>query len=321
VVGSSGQVEAAVQEAVRAGRRIAVRSGGHCFEDFVDNPRVRMVIDLSGMTGVSYDPLRAAFAVEAGATLGEVYRRLYLGWGVTLPGGSCPGVGAGGHVAGGGYGPLSRLHGLVEDHLYAVEVVVVDRPGKARTVVATREPSDPLRDLWWAHTGGGGGNFGVVTRYWFRSPGVTGDDPARLLPRPPSSVLTFSIQWPWQGLDQRSFTRLAGNFGAWCAKHAAPGTPESRLYGELLLSRRPAGSHTLVGQVAGGDDGARLLDEHVAALGEGVGVTPVRTQETMPWLASALAGNGDDGKRWRLKTKAGYLRGMLTDRQLTAATT
>ncbi|UWP85144.1 FAD-binding protein [Dactylosporangium fulvum] len=317
VVGSTAQVVAAVQEAVRAGRRIAVRSGGHCFEDFVDDPRVRTVIDLSGMTAVYYDPLRNAFAVEAGATLGEVYRRLYLGWGVTLPGGSCPGVGAGGHVTGGGYGPLSRLHGLVVDHLHAVEVVVVDRDGTARTVTATREPSDPNRDLWWAHTGGGGGNFGVVTRFWFRSPGARGDDPGRLLPRPPASVLTFTVRWPWEGMDERGFARLARNFTDWCVRYGAPGAPQARLYGELLLFRRPAGDHSLIGQVAGAD-GTRLLDDHVAALSDGVGVTPVVTRETVPWLASALRGNGDDGKQWRLKTKAGYLRGGFTDRQLAA---
>jgi len=317
VVGTTAQVVAAVRDAVRSGRRLAVRGGGHCFEDFVDNPGVRMVVDLSGMTGVSYDPARRAFVVEGGATLGEVYRRLYLGWGVTVPGGSCPGVGVGGHVAGGGYGPLSRLHGLAADHLYAVEVVVVDRAGDVRAVVATRAPDDPNRDLWWAHTGGGGGNFGVVTRYWFRSPGATGTDPARLLPRPPGSVLSFTVQWPWDGMDQRGFARLATNFTDWCARHATPGAPEAALYGELLLSRRPAGAHTLVGQVAGGD--ARLLDEHVAAVSAGVGVTPDVTREVVPWLTSALRGNGDDGKRWRLKAKAAYLRAGFTGRQLAAA--
>ncbi len=65
---------------------------------------------------------------------------------------------------------------------YAVEVVVVDEAKTARRVVATREADDPNRELWWAHTGGGGGNFGVVTRYWFRSQGVDGRDPLRRCP-------------------------------------------------------------------------------------------------------------------------------------------
>jgi FAD/FMN-containing dehydrogenase len=306
VVGSTGQVVAAVRDAVRSGRRVAVRGGGHGFENFVDDPAVRMVIDLSGMTGVHHDPARSAFAVEAGATLGEVYRRLYLGWGVTVPGGSCPGVGIGGHAAGGGYGPLSRLHGLVADHLYAVEVVVVDRAGAVRAVVATRERNDPRRDLWWAHTGGGGGNFGVVTRYWFRS-----------LPAPPAQVLTFTATWPWDGLDEAGFRRLAGNFGAWCERHAAPGQDRARLYGELILTRRPMGAHTLTGQVAGGAQ--HLLDEHLTAVTDGVGVTPSVSRETLPWLTATLGGEGDNGKGWRLKVKSGFQRRPLTERQLTVA--
>lgn len=306
VVGSTEQVVEAVRDAVRSRRRVAVRAGGHGFEGFVDDPGVRMVIDLSGLTGVYYDPERSAFAVEAGATLGEVYRRLYLGWGVTIPGGSCPGVGAGGHIAGGGYGRLSRLHGLVVDHLYAVEVVVVDGAGDVRAVVATREPSDPHRDLWWAHTGGGGGNFGVVTRYWFRS-----------LPRPPARVVNFTVTWPWQGMDERGFHRLAGNFGAWCERHSAPGAAQASLYSELVLTRRPAGAHMLSGQVPA--DAVHLLDKHIAALGEGVGVTPSRSQETLPWLAATLGNEADDGKGWRLKVKSAFHRTNLTERQLAAA--
>lgn len=248
----------------------------------MDDPAVRMVIDLSGLTGVYFDPERSAFAVEAGATLGEVYRRLYIGWGVTIPGGSCPGVGAGGHVA------------------------VVDGAGDVRAVVATREPSDPHRELWCAHTGGGGGNFGVVTRYWFRS-----------LPRPPARVVSFTVTWPWQGMDEHGFHRLVGNFGAWCERHGAPGTAQASLYSELILTRRPAGAHMLVGQVPG--DAVHLLDEHVAALGEGVGVMPSRTQETLPWLAATLGNETDDGKGWRLKVKSAFHRASLTERQLAAA--
>lgn len=319
VVGTTAQVVEAVQEAARSGRRPAVRSGGHCFEDFVDHPEVRLLIDLSGLDAVYFDPAMGAFAVEAGATLGEVYRRLYLGWGVTIPGGLCPGVGVGGHVTAGGYGALSRLHGLVVDHLYAVEVVVVDRSGEVRAVVATREPDDPHRDLWWAHTGGGGGTFGVVTRYWFRSPGATGADPAGLLPRPPGSVLTFTVQWPWDGMSERDVTRLAGNFGRWCERTAAPDSPHARIYSELYLYRRPAGGHTLIGQVAGERDAKRLLDEHLAALGEGVEVTPARQEEMLPWLASVRRRAGeDDGKRWRLKAKAAYARTGLSERRLAA---
>src|SRR5690606_35720134 len=96
LVGSTEQVAAAVGEAVRDGKRIAVRSGGHCFEDFVDNDEVEVVIDMSQMAEVGYDPKRNAFVIEPGCRLIDVFQKLYLGWGVTIPGGNCGDVGAGG---------------------------------------------------------------------------------------------------------------------------------------------------------------------------------------------------------------------------------
>ncbi|GAA3937641.1 FAD-binding oxidoreductase [Actinomadura viridis] len=319
VVGTTGDVVRAVQEAVDTGRRVAVRSGGHGFEGFVDDPAVRVVIDTSAMNAVHYDARRRAFAVEAGALLGDVYRRLYLGWGVTIPAGWCPTVGAGGHVLGGGYGPLSRMMGLAVDHLYAVEVVVVDRAGRARAVVATRDPSDPARDLWWAHTGGGGGNFGIVTRYWFRTPGARGDDPARLLPAPPPTALSFTIEWDWNKLDKSSFARLVRNYGAWAERNSAPGSPATRLYSELELNRRPLGTIILIGQVAATSGAERLLDDHLAAVRRGVPAVPVRRTQARPWLAAALAGPpGVPGPDFRLKSKSAYLRRSLSARQIDA---
>ncbi len=117
VLGSTDQVQRAVSDAVRSGRRFAARSGGHCFENFAADPAVRMPLDLSPMDEVGYDAERRAFAVQPGATLGHVYQTLFKGLGVTIPAGGCPEVGAGGHIAGGGYGPLSRRYGSVVDHL------------------------------------------------------------------------------------------------------------------------------------------------------------------------------------------------------------
>jgi len=124
------QVVRAVDDAVRAGKRMTVRSGGHCYENFVGDG-AEVVIDMSAMRQVTFDRRRNAFMIEAGASLWAVFERLYLGWGVTIPGGQCGGVAAGGHIQGGGYGALSRQLGSVVDYLYAVEVVVVDRSGRA----------------------------------------------------------------------------------------------------------------------------------------------------------------------------------------------
>ncbi len=112
--------------------RITVRGGGHCYENFSSGNHGGVIIDMSGMQGVRLD--RAGLVcVEGGATLWNVYETLLRDYNLTLPGGSCYSVGAGGHIVGGGYGLLSRLHGLTVDYLAAVDVVCVRpaRPGPA----------------------------------------------------------------------------------------------------------------------------------------------------------------------------------------------
>jgi hypothetical protein len=322
-VGSSEQVVDAVQEAVRDKLQLAVRSGGHCLEGFVDAPAVRVVIDTSLMSGVYYDPEMGAFAVEAGATLGEVYRTLFLGWRVTLPAGESPRLGMGGHVSGGAFGFLCRQHGLAADHLYGVEVVVVDAAGKARVVVATREPSDPNRDLWWAHTGGGGGNFGVVTRYWFRTPGTQGVDPASLLPRAPDSVLTFRVRWSWDDVGEKAFGRLLRNFADWCERNGSAGSPGALLFSTLFLQRRQSGALEMKGLSTAGAAAERLFDEHLAAVNDGVGVACTRAVEWSSWLAFALDPFpelfGGVAAGALFKGKDAFLRKGFTDHQIAIA--
>ncbi|WP_282697152.1 FAD-binding protein [Streptomyces sp. CC208A] len=273
LVASTEQVRDAVQRAVDGGKRLTVRGGGHCYEDFVFNDAVETVIDLSEMTAVRYDERRGAFEVQAGATLTDVYERLYKAYGVVVPGGVCYSVGVGGHVSGGGWGMLCRRDGLIVDHLYAVEVVVVDARRQARAVIATREPDDPHRDLWWAHTGGGGGNFGVVTRYWFRSPGATGTTPDTLLPKPPAEVLLSAVSWPWESMTEQAVTRLVRNYGAWHEAHATAGGPYDGLVANLSLNHRSNGQIGLLTQLdATVPDARGLLDAFLRAVSDGVDV-------------------------------------------------
>ncbi|MFI6472715.1 FAD-dependent oxidoreductase [Streptomyces sp. NPDC050516] len=323
VVGSTEQVVRAVADAVRSGRRVAVRSGGHCFENFTADPAVRLLLDMSPMDAVGYDPARGAFAVQPGATLGHVYRTLFKGWGVTVPAGGCPEVGAGGHFAGGGYGPLSRRYGSVVDHLYGVEVVVVDQDGTARAVVATCEPDDPHRDLFWAHTGGGGGNFGVVTRYWLRSPGSRGGDPSRLLPAAPREQLAYLVTWPWdEKMTRQAFTGLLHNFGTWHERNSAPGSPYAGLYAILIPMHRSAGGFLMTVQIDADIPGAQnLVREFANAVTAGTGLAGHETWLSMPWLhPTTWPGTGEPGNvgTRRYKIKAGYLRRSLTEAQLDA---
>jgi len=321
---STAQVVQAVQDAVRDGLRVVARSGGCCLEGFVADPAVQVVIDLGLMTGLEYDRARQAFAIEPGVTVGEAYRKLFMGWGVTLPAGQSPYIGMGGHVMGGGHSFLSREHGMLVDYLWAVEVVVVDASGTARSVIATSEPSDPNRELWWAHTGGGPGNFGIVTRYWFRSPAAR--DPSAPLPEAPAAVTTFKAEWSWADLSEKAFRTLVGNYGRWCEDHARPDSEFSRLYGVFTVGRAPCGGKVEArGTVTAGPDSERLLDAHLNAIDTGVGVPHTREVQTMSWLAFALdpfpevfatRAGGVSTSQARLKLKDAFLRRGYSDDQL-----
>jgi hypothetical protein len=325
VVRTTEHVVHAVREAVRSGRRIQVRSGGHCYEGFVDAPEIKVVVDVSSMSNVYYDARMRAFAVEAGATLGTIYQTLYLGWGVTIPGGIHPAIGAGGHFPGGGYGYLCRMHGLAVDHLYAIEVVVADRGGRVRTVVATREEKDPNRDLWWAHTGAGGGSFGIVTRFWFRSrdADVGGRvDPSTILPKPPPAMVTYSMQWQWEAIGRDDFARLIRNQAGWLEANSKAGTPATGLYSALMLLKRPeANMFNLDGVVARTPAADTLLKDHLDAMTAGITAEHTVQRDELPWLLSVYRGIGaaSDGKAWRTKTKVSYARKALSDRQIQVA--
>ena len=200
---TAGEVRDAVERALDDGLRITVRSGGHCYEDFVSGNEGGVILDLSPLSGVYRDDATGRYCVEAGATLWNVYGRLYKEFDVTLPGGSCYSVGAGGHVTGGGYGLLSRLHGLTVDYLDAIELVHVSADGTVGVITVSRDGGDRAeRELLWAHLGGGGGNFGVVTRFWFRD-----------LPSAPAEAHLLTHAWNWSDLNERSFASLVD--GLW----------------------------------------------------------------------------------------------------------
>jgi len=321
---STEEVVSAVQEAVKDRLRLVVTSGGHCLEGFVSDPDVRVIIDVSPIKRIYFDPDRRAIAVEGGATVGETFRALSESWGTVIPLGEYPGVGMGGHVAGGAFGFLCRQLGLAADYLYAVEVVTVDESGRAGRVVATREPSDPNRDLWWAHTGAGGGNLGIVTRYWFRSPDATGSDPATLLPRAPASIATFTTEWPWQGLDRPAFQRLLANHGRWSEQHSGADSPNSSLWTLLIAQRPQVGKVVLRGVSTAGDAAEQQMREYLAFVSDGVQVPPSRPALIrMTWLEFALDpfpdlfGMPPGGVS--VKVKDALLRTRLTDDQIGVA--
>jgi aclacinomycin oxidase len=260
--------------------------------------------------------------VEAGVTVGATFRALFEQWGTVIPLGEYPAIGMGGHVVGGAFGFLCRQLGLAADYLYAVEVVIVDERGRARAVVATRERSDPNRELWWAHTGGGGGNFGIVTKYWFRSLDAAGDDPVRLLPRAPESMTTFKAEWSWKDIDEGSFARLMVSHGRWSEANSDAASPNATLWTLLEAHRRQFGKIVIRG-VSSSADAERQVRDYLVALGSG-GVAPTTPEfATMPWLDFALDPFPDlfamPPGGVCSKVKDALLKRRLTDRQIAVA--
>lgn len=281
--GGTPDVQNMVQAAVTAGQRLSIRGGGHCYSNFVYNPQVQTVIDMSMMNSVYWDSGMNAFAVQGGATLGDVYETLFRGYGVTLPGGHCPGTGIGGHATGGGHGMLSREFGLITDHIYAVEMVVVGRKGHVSTVTATRGGTNS--DLWWAISGGGGGNFGVITKYWFRSPSATGTTPQTALPAPPPNVLLTSFTIPWSSLDQAQFTALLTNLGNFLVANSAPSSPYKALSTQLTIPHVSSGPISLTTFVdATAPNATQLIANYHSALTAGTGITPNIPFNNVLWL-------------------------------------
>jgi FAD/FMN-containing dehydrogenase len=163
-------VAACLRFAQAQGIATAVRSGGHSAAGY--STTTGLVLDVSRLNQVSAGP---TVTVGPGAQGVDVVSTLSPAALAAITG-SCPTVCAGGYVQGGGIGPLSRRFGVASDHVVSADVVLAD--GRQVRCSAAHEP-----DLFWALRGGGGGNFGVVTRF-------------ELQPVTVQRMVTFSLVWP-----------------------------------------------------------------------------------------------------------------------------
>lgn len=192
-------VAEALQRIVDEGQRPTVRSGGHCYEDFVYTNPNGVILDLGLLAETNLWTGTPKYKIGAGTPLGAAYPDLYKRYGVTLPGGSCGTVAAGGHICGGGYGFLSRLHGLTSDWVSAVDILTVDRKGRVIPLRADRQ-HDP--ELLRACRGAGGGNFGIITNYYFDE-----------LPSAPREVVTADISFAWPEITPERFAGILDAYG------------------------------------------------------------------------------------------------------------
>ncbi len=157
-VADADDVSRLVSLARETGVELAIRSGGHSVVGHGVSEG-GIVLDLSNMRGLQIDAEGRTAWAQTGLTAGE-YTTAAGAHGLATGFGDTGSVGIGGLTLGGGVGYLVRKHGLTIDDLLAAEIVTAD--GQLLHVDANNHP-----DLFWAIRGGGG-NFGVATRFQFR---------------------------------------------------------------------------------------------------------------------------------------------------------
>ncbi|MBE2269330.1 MAG: FAD-binding oxidoreductase [Anaerolinea sp.] len=164
------------------GVELAIRSGGHSGVGHSTTDG-GIVLDLSAMKAFDIDLTARTAWAEAGLTAGEVTTTA-AAHGLAIGFGDTGSVGIGGITVGGGVGYLVRKYGLTIDNLLAAEVVTAD--GEILHVDDHTYP-----DLFWAIRGGGG-NFGVVTRFQFQlHPLATVYGGELVLPATPETLRAF----------------------------------------------------------------------------------------------------------------------------------
>jgi FAD/FMN-containing dehydrogenase len=152
---STQDVVAAVSVAREHGLPPAVRCGGHnvAGKAMADGG---LTIDLSGLREVTVDPGRKLVHAGGGCLLGNLDAAT-APHRLIVPAGIMSETGVAGLALGGGIGWFSRKHGLTCDNFVSLELVLAS--GEVIEVSGTQHP-----DLFWALRGGGG-NFGIVTRF------------------------------------------------------------------------------------------------------------------------------------------------------------
>ncbi|KAJ9705877.1 hypothetical protein PVL29_003806 [Vitis rotundifolia] len=153
------QVQAAIICSRNIGIQLRIRSGGHDYDGLSYVSDVPFfILDMFNFQSINVNITDETAWVQAGATLGELYYRIWEKSRVHgFPAGVCPTLGVGGHFSGGGYGNMLRKFGLSVDHIVDAQIVNVNGSILDRKSMG--------EDLFWAIRGGGGASFGVILSY------------------------------------------------------------------------------------------------------------------------------------------------------------
>ncbi|HEU4436408.1 MAG TPA: FAD-binding oxidoreductase [candidate division Zixibacteria bacterium] len=154
----AGDISQAILQARQNGMEFSIRGAGH---NIAGNAVCEggLMIDLSTMKNVRVDAAQKCAHVEPGVTLGD-FDGAVLQHGLASPVGINSTTGIAGLTLGGGFGWLTRKYGMTVDNLVSADVILAD--GKK-----VRASENENSDLFWAIRGGGG-NFGVVSRFEYK---------------------------------------------------------------------------------------------------------------------------------------------------------
>lgn len=253
---SPGQVVKAVNFARQHALLVSIRGGGH---NIAGNAVCDdgLMIDLSLMKGVQVNANTRRAIVEPGCTLAD-FDAATQAHGLATPLGINSTTGVAGLTLGGGFGWLSRKYGMTIDNLLSADVVTAD----GNQVRASETEND---DLFWGLRGGGG-NFGVVTRFEFQLHAVG--------PEVLSGLIVFPFDQARSVLAQfaRFTETMPDELSVWMVTRQAPPLP--------FLPEDVHGKEVVVLALCyAGDpaEGAKLIEplrKFGTALGEHVGVQP-----------------------------------------------
>jgi FAD/FMN-containing dehydrogenase len=217
-VKDASDVSRVVKLAREGGLELAVKSGGHSGAGHSTTDK-GILLDLAEMKNLQIDVEGRTAWAETGLTAGE-YTAAVGAHGLATGFGDTGSVGIGGITLGGGVGFLVRKHGLTIDDLLAAEIVTAD--GEVLRVDAETHP-----DLFWAIRGGGG-NFGVATRFKFRLHEVDAFVGGMLLlPATPEVIASFVAEAETAPEELSAIANVM----------AAPPMPfvPPEMYGELII--------------------------------------------------------------------------------------
>jgi len=276
-------VQAAVRTAAAAGVVTAVRCGGHSLAGF-STCEGGLVVDLSRMRQVSVDREARRGRFAGGCLLGSIDVATQQD-GLVFPSGVVSHTGVSGLVLGGGFGWLTRLHGLSCDNVEGFSLVTAD----GSLVHANANENG---ELFWALRGGGG-NFGVVTQFEVKLHPLTSVVLGEGL-CPGDEI--FAILQRWRDFMPEAPDKLKWNLNL----HLAPDGENVPAH----VRGRPVASESVL-WVGDSMEGRPYLD-HILSLCKPVAVT----RKVVPYLDLQTMADNDFPHGRRYYTKSGYFQSL-----------